>query len=473
MRRLLFGAVAACLVLAGAEALTPKASAEVPPCVVSDTLVNSCRPWLGASAGRYPNVGTGFRAQIEAHEKRIGRSLDVVHNYHPAGDLPLNADELYFVNRPDTLVFLNWKPAVVWASAAGGDETVNSQIDQVADRFRAVSPHKVFLTLYHEPENDVSAGNCTANATAAASGSPSDYRNMWRNVHDRFAARGVDNVVWVMDYMNYPPWDCLVDQLYPGNDLVDWVMFNAYGDRLHPDYAANVSHFYQLLTANSDVGHDYLSKPWGIVEWNYQNATEAAAVSYYDQAKAALDAHRFPRLKAYLTFDNIGPEGNENRVNYVSGVLNAVTQAHYTAFAGDPVLVGDGVPLPDISAPSAFIRAPVADTTVQGTVDVAADVSDETGVSSVRLRVDGADGAVDAVEPFAPALLHWDSTAVANGPHQLSVQATDAAGNTATSQAVTVVVGNPDVRPPSVPDGLGAVALSDSAVDVSWNAATD
>src|SRR4051812_46897587 len=167
-------------------------------CVVTDTLVNPCRPWLGANVGKYPDVATGLRAQTEAHEQRIGRQLDVVHSYHPPGNLPLTADELYFVNRPDTLLFVNWKPAARWAAAAGGNAAVDAQIDLVADRIAAVAPHRIFLTLHHEPENDVSSGSCTKNATGAGAGSPADYRNMWRNVRERFDARGATNVVWAV-----------------------------------------------------------------------------------------------------------------------------------------------------------------------------------------------------------------------------------------------------------------------------------
>ena len=83
-------------------AIAPQAaSAAAPPCTVSDKLVNSCRAWLGSAAGKYPGMANTTRLQTEAHEARIGRKLDLVHTYHIAGDLPLNEDELYFVNRSE------------------------------------------------------------------------------------------------------------------------------------------------------------------------------------------------------------------------------------------------------------------------------------------------------------------------------------------------------------------------------------
>src|SRR5689334_21879862 len=189
MRRLFVTVVAAAAVLI-ALVVAPTAGASAATCEPSAELVNPCRPWLGASAGNYPDVATTLRSQIQAHEQRIGRPVDIVHSYHSPGALSLTADELYFISRANTYAFINWKPADKWVDAAGGNATVNSRIDAAVAKIAALTPHRVFMTLHHEPENDVSSGNCTTNAPGAAYGSPTDYRTMWRNVETRFAARG-------------------------------------------------------------------------------------------------------------------------------------------------------------------------------------------------------------------------------------------------------------------------------------------
>ena len=51
---------------------------------------------------------------------------------------------------------------------------------------------------------------------------------MWHNVRARFDALGVTNVVWVMNYMGWKDWNCVVKDLWPGNDYVDWVMWDPY-----------------------------------------------------------------------------------------------------------------------------------------------------------------------------------------------------------------------------------------------------
>ena len=47
----------------------------------------------------------------------------------------------------------------------------------------------------------------------------------------------------------------------------------------------------------------------------------------------------------------------------------------------------------------------------------------------------------------------WDSSSVADGPHDLVVTASDAAGNTSTATA-SVTVANVDTTPPSTPGSL-------------------
>ena len=316
-------------------------------CNVSTILVNSCRPWLGAVARRYPNTVDTIRDQMLAHETRIGRQVDIVHTYSTPGS-NLGPDMIYFAQRANTYLFANYKPATTFDAAAGGDATVNSQIDIMADSVKALGAKKLFMTIWHEPQNDVTRTAATPCAVATASaGSPASYRAMWQNVHNRFAARGVTNVVWVMDYQGYVPLDCVINDLYPGDNLVDWVMFNGYGNTLQNDFIHNVQHYYDFFAANSTTGRNYMSKPWGIVEWNIHDSSVADGVKYYTDAKTALDNNIFPRLKAYMIFDSIGPDGNENRVAYDNlHVYSQARQDAYNRFANDPILTGSAVVTP-------------------------------------------------------------------------------------------------------------------------------
>lgn len=319
---------------APASAASPAAPA--PSCAVTDKLVNPCRPWLGAFGHGYPQVAGDLRSQVAFHEQRAGRAGDIVRGNYHVGAQYLTPAEAGYARRPATVLLIDWKPSTDWSAAGGGDRKVNRVIDAMADSIRAVAPHKIMLVIAHEPENDVSSGTGCATKSTASSGSPAAYRAMWANVQRRFAARKTTNVVWVMNYMGYKRWDCLVPELWPGNRRVDWVMMDAYGTRARPHIDQSVGRFYRYLRSTSDDEHDFLSKPWGLGEFSIHGATRAQAWAYWDSVRAAVRNATYPKLKAYVVYDSSG--GNaDNRVAYdVTGVYDPVEQAHYTAFAQDP-----------------------------------------------------------------------------------------------------------------------------------------
>lgn len=343
-KRMRWFAMPAAITLLGvliSPVIVPPAQAQA--CTLNDQLVPSCGLLLGAWSNNH-GVGSSLRARTLEHEQRIGRRVRIVHNYHSASEPPpLTADEVFFATRPNTIVWVNWWPAAKWADAAGGNATVNARIAAVADSIKNVAPSKIMLTLVHEPENDVLAGStaCPVDGRRryGTAGTPADYRAMWRNVRSIFSARGSTNVVFNMNYMGYVPnWACEFKDLWPGNDLVDWVTWNPYSLNGTTDsWDRTIGSFYDWMTANNDATHDFLSKPWGIGEFGVgSKATRAFEYRYYTDAKAAIDAGRFPRLKYYAVFDAIG--AFETRTNYdTAGRLNPSEQARYNAFANDPL----------------------------------------------------------------------------------------------------------------------------------------
>ena len=91
----------------------------------------------------------------------------------------------------------------------------------------------------------------------------------------------------------------------------------------------------------------------------------------------------------------------------------------------------------DTTAPAVTITSPANGAEVTGTVTVTAAASDTAGVTSVTFLVDGIAIGTDTSVPYSAS---WNSGAVAAGSHTLRAQARDAAGNVATSAAVTVTV---------------------------------
>jgi hypothetical protein len=100
----------------------------------------------------------------------------------------------------------------------------------------------------------------------------------------------------------------------------------------------------------------------------------------------------------------------------------------------------------DTTPPTASITTPAANETVAGTVAIDATASDDVGVISVAFLVD--DERLGAADTSAPYSLEWDTTTVADGAHELAVEASDAAGNVGRA-TVAITVAN-DVSPPAV-----------------------
>jgi beta-lactamase superfamily II metal-dependent hydrolase len=150
---------------------------------------------------------------------------------------------------------------------------------------------------------------------------------------------------------------------------------------------------------------------------------------------------------------------------------------------GPNELVASGLPLgftiddasqtPDVTPPGTSITAPATGATVSGTTTVTASASDDRGVSKVEFYLDGALQSTDTSSPYSWS---WDTTTAANlSVHSLTSTAYDAAGNNATSAAISVTVDNTaqaDTTPPSVPANVVATPGT-GRITVTWSASTD
>ncbi|TMI79574.1 MAG: hypothetical protein E6H10_15175, partial [Bacteroidetes bacterium] len=103
----------------------------------------------------------------------------------------------------------------------------------------------------------------------------------------------------------------------------------------------------------------------------------------------------------------------------------------------------------DRTLPIVAITSPANGAAVSGTMDVLVSASDNVGVKSVTLSVDGATVATSSTSPFTNS---WNSGSVSNGTHTLTATASDAAGNQGTSSIQVTVsnVSNVDLTSPTV-----------------------
>jgi chitodextrinase len=106
-----------------------------------------------------------------------------------------------------------------------------------------------------------------------------------------------------------------------------------------------------------------------------------------------------------------------------------------------PVAGAAPPPQSDTTPPSVNVTSPAAGATVTNTVSVSANASDDVGVASVQFLLDGSPlGSPVITAPYSVA---WDTATSISGSHVLQARASDFAGNSTTSAAVSVSVGTP------------------------------
>lgn len=196
-----------------------------PPQLVVNFEPIPAKPKVGHWRNR-PADGGSWRDKLNAAEAQFGAFQGHWRNFHPAGSPPLAAVEEQALADGKRL-FLNWKPypaGQTWKYTADG--SYNATLDSVADDLKAQAPREIWLTIGHEPENDLNE--------AVVGWRSVDYRNMWAQVRARFNARGVANVKWVMTYMGFENHRPIMDDLWPGDGLVDIVAQDPYINKSAP-----------------------------------------------------------------------------------------------------------------------------------------------------------------------------------------------------------------------------------------------
>lgn len=286
-----------------APGATPGRTATTATCVLTAKLVPTCGMLWGVAPSALTDEPAG--TALHQFESTTGRPADILHAYHRGDEVFPTADERAAVDgTPKRLLFVNWKVAwgSTWAAVAAGAE--DARIDRTAARLRSF-PGKLFLALHHEPENDVrTGGGMTAD----------DFRAMYRHTVQRLRAEGVTNVVFVMVYMAYEPW-CVqpwFSQLWPGDDVVDWVGFDPYlfakpDTYGHGDFSYLVDHtsdpgrwpgFYTWVTSNHG------NKPLMIAEWGVYEYSADPDQKAYIYSTVMSQIHDYPAIRAMVYFDS-------------------------------------------------------------------------------------------------------------------------------------------------------------------------
>lgn len=296
-----------------------------PSCATDAKLVPSCGVLWGVAPGAHTDTPRG--QALREFEQKTGRQQAIYHAYHRGQENFPTAEEIEIAR--DRVLFLNWKPqGATWAQIAKGHPATEAYLDKLAGRMKSSLTEPFFFTVHHEPENDV-------DPRAGSGLTATDYAAMVRHVLTGLRERGVSNLVSVMNYMAYVPWNTQpwFESLYPGDDVIDWIAFDAYAYSERGEYG--FGDFAEMLNRRSSsqpswpgfydwAAERHPDKPLMLGEWGvWHHATNPGhRADFY--GSVAKQMPLFPRIKAMVYFDTPADQrGRDSRVDRTQDGLTA------------------------------------------------------------------------------------------------------------------------------------------------------
>ncbi|GLU46900.1 hypothetical protein Nans01_12510 [Nocardiopsis ansamitocini] len=187
-----------------------------PVCDVTEILEPSCGVWWGVSP---------YRNNVAGLERAAGRPMDIVYTWHGIDQRNFpTAKERAFANEGRYLHVnvearrfdQNGHPPLRYRQITRGqfDGPLRAQARQIADLGLPV-----FVTFDHEAD---------ANKRYNTRGTPDQFVQAWQHVVDVYRDYGADNAIFVWNVTGYPGNFARLPGLWPGNDYVDWISWEAY-----------------------------------------------------------------------------------------------------------------------------------------------------------------------------------------------------------------------------------------------------
>lgn len=280
--------------------------AQVQParCDVSAKLVPACGVLLGVT----PEDPTA--AALAAADGVARRPYDFVYRFHDIDDTIPDAVDRSVVAAGrllhlsiDLRTHQSGGRTYTWREVADG--VVDAELTAQAKGIAALGT-PVWITFDHEPDNAMKKGR----------GTGPEYIEAWRHVHELFAAAGAKNAVWVWVVTGAKESLDRVAQLWPGNDFVDWVSWEAYNPagcrsgKLDPSrwtsFEGSLVLFHRWLAEHAArVGID-LAKPQMISEAGSVKdpSNPGRRATWYRDIESSLA--RYPQIKAVGLWDHAG-----------------------------------------------------------------------------------------------------------------------------------------------------------------------
>lgn len=375
---------------------------------------------------------------LDDYEAAAGKSVGVYRKFNQWNTASSAANTINSNYAKNRLVWISFKTPK-WSQVANGDH------DGVLDStLRALdnTGHPVWVTFWHEPEND--EGNANA-------GSAADFVNMQRHIRQRMNALNTKNIAFAPVYQSSKiiSMGSAHDNWY-GSGIWDFIGFDIY----ERDGSKSLLGSKWTTTINwvLSKGLPYAIGEWAVRadapssqitdfwEWSFKNKKDMIGMSYFDSDANSVGSWLLTGANR-TAFINILK--NDQRVM-------RVTQLGSSVGGGGGTTTPPPAPAPDTTKPKVSITSPSVGAVLSGNVTVTATASDNVGVKSVTLRVDDKYVAKDTSAPYK---FTFDSTKYKDGSHTIVLRAFDNADNMGETASRSIMLDNTPAPVPAPTDG--------------------
>lgn len=276
-------------------------------CAVNSLLVPTCGKTLSGVYAR-PSGGQSYPQAVRSFEQLTATPTQIVHYFYSGDRLfPSTTERASLtVDGAQRLLLANWKvdKGYTWAQVAAGQ--ADARIKRQANHLKANFNTQFFLTIHHEPENEV-------NPTPGSGRTAKDYAAMQRRVINVLRANGATNFVPVLNLMGSQKWATTswFNDLYPGDSYVGWIGYAAYAAK---DLGVQDGGFPEMMNRHWGSGSykgmynwattKHPGKPLMLTEWGVQEKYGSSSWKQQFFQSAAPSMKNFPALKALVYFNN-------------------------------------------------------------------------------------------------------------------------------------------------------------------------
>ncbi|WP_017584053.1 glycoside hydrolase family 26 protein [Nocardiopsis valliformis] len=278
-------------------------------CTVSDILEPSCGVWWGASP---------YGDDVRALESAVGRDMDIVYTWRGIDQPNVPGDRELRMIAEGRFVHTNIEarrftrpghPDISYRSIINGefDSSLRSQARAIAE---LDVPY--FVTFDHEAD-----GKNRYNKR----GTPAQFVRSWQHIVDLYRSEGADNVIWVWNVTGWPGNMNRLPGLWPGNNYVDWISWEAYNmtgcDKMnnwtHVDsFEDALAPTYEWIQEEGPKHGIDPTKPVMIGEMGTTNIGPRETLKWYTDVPDVLK--RYERVRAVKLWDSKVGDGCDFRI---------------------------------------------------------------------------------------------------------------------------------------------------------------